>query len=97
MPWNSIQYAPSQHVQTDRQDKANRHILQICKHINRMWITVSDIGVFINDPTDGIQHSSQFSKMADSAANATIPFAVSGSPYVLVQHSTVNARTSLNI
>jgi len=81
MPWKSIQYAP---IRADRHDKANRHILQICKHINRMWITVSDMGIFINDPTDGIQHSSLFSKMADSAAIATIPSAVSGSPYVLV-------------
>jgi hypothetical protein len=49
-----------------------------------MQITVTDMGVFINDPTDGIQHSILFSKMADSTAIATIPSAVSGSQYVLV-------------
>lgn len=84
MPWKSIQYAPNQYVQKDRHDKANRHILQICEHINKMQITVTDMGVFINDPTDGIQHSILFSKMADSTAIATIPSAVSGSQYVLV-------------
>jgi hypothetical protein len=68
----------------DRHDKANRHFLQISKHINSMWIIVSYWDNFINDPTDGIQHSRLLSKMEDRAAIATIPPAISGSPYILV-------------
>jgi hypothetical protein len=65
------------------------------KHANTLTVSFRD--VFINDSTDGIQHSRLFSMIADRATNATIPSAVSGSPNVLVEHSTVNTRTLLEI
>jgi hypothetical protein len=62
-----------------------------------MGITVSYRDVFINDPTDGIQHSRPFSMIVYRATTATIPSVINGSPNVLAEYSTVNNRTLLNI
>jgi hypothetical protein len=80
MSWKSIQYVPSQYVQAggwaDRHDKANKHFLQTCNTLTVWESQLSYRDIFINNPTDGIQHSRLFSKMAYRAAIAAIPFAV---------------------